>query len=172
MVHLLDNSLSAIGQKAFVNVPDYDSCARCDPQQDLIPSDCVGTAMMNMARYSSPEIDVSGDLADLVGYLGKLDFRKDQVSLEKLSAQAKALAGKSPALSQLQVLKNDVESSTNAINVLLQTIVAAHEGEARFRSQDLEMALQKEAALDRAIDVRMYTGTSGKDCRAAAMLIN
>lgn len=171
MIHLLDDSLSANSQNAFVNVPSYDSCARCDPQQDLIPSDCSGMGMMSLAGYASLEADVPGQLTDLVGFLEKLDFRKDQVDLGKLEALATALAGKSPALSQLRVLKNTLEDSTNALNVLLETMIAAHKTESSPRRQDLTMALQKEATLDRAIDFRMYTGTSGKDCRAAEMLI-
>ena len=101
MIHLLDDSLSANSQNAFVNVPSYDYCARCDPQQNLIPSDCSGMGMMSLAGYASLEADIPGQLTDLVGFLEKLDFRKDQVDLGKLEALATALAGKSPALSRL-----------------------------------------------------------------------
>ena len=43
MLHFLDDKLtnSNNAQKAYINVPTYDSCTRCDPQQDLIPSYCT-----------------------------------------------------------------------------------------------------------------------------------
>lgn len=172
MIHLLDNSLSANGQNAYVDVPTYDSCARCDPQQDLVPSDCPGMAAMSIADYSPSGADVSRELSDLVAFLEKLDFRKDQVNLGKLDEQATALMGKFPALSQLQVLKNDLVTSTDALNALLEIKTASRKRDAGAPSpENLKMAVRKEAVLNRTINYVMYSGTSGKDCRAAEMLI-
>ena len=171
MIHLLDDALSSNSQNAYINVPTYDSCARCDPQQDLIPSDCPGVGMMTIAIYPGGG-DVSGKLTDLVNFLEKLDFRKDQVGLGKLSDQATALKGKSPAFSQLQDLKGDLKASSDALNELLEAKAVARKADSNApRPQDLRTALHKEAELNFVIDEVIYSGTSGKDCRAAEMLI-
>jgi len=172
MIHLLDDSLSANGDKAFIDVPTYDSCARCDPQQALIPSDCPGVEMMTIVFYPGAD-DVSGKLTDLVSFLEKLGFAKDPTVLGELSNQAKVLAGKSPALSQLQQLKGDLRTSTDALNAMLEIKIRAlkTDSTAAPRPKDLRTALEKETALNHALDEVTYSGTSGKDCRAAEMLI-
>jgi hypothetical protein len=172
MIHLLDDSLSANGQNAFINVPTFDSCARCDPQQDMIPSDCPGVGIMTITFYPGADY-VSGRLTDLVNFLKKLGFPKDQVGLSELSDQAKVLTGKSPALSQMQQLKLNLKASTDALNAMLEIKIRAHNmaSTAAPRPEDLRAALEKESVLNRALDEVIYSGTSGKDCRAAEMLI-
>ena len=171
MVHLLDDSLSANSQNAYVDVPTYDSCARCDPQQDLIPSDCPGAGMMSITIYPMAT-DASRKLVDLVNFLQKLDFHEDQVELGKLSDQATALKGRSAALSQLQELADELRLSSNALKGLMDTDTAIQQTDSNEpRLQDLKVALEKEASLNRTIDETIYSGTSGKDCRAAEMLI-
>lgn len=171
MVHLLDDTLSANSQNAYANVPTYDSCARCDPQQDFIPSNCPGVGMMTITVYPGAH-DVSEKLTDLVSFLGKLGFQKDQVELGKLSDEATQLKGKSAALSEMQTLKDNLGASSKALNELLDSKATARKTDSvARRHQDLKMALDKEGELKLIIDEVIYSGTSGKDCRAAEMLI-
>jgi len=127
--------------------------------------------MMSITIYPMAT-DASRKLVDLVNFLQKLDFHEDQVELGKLSDQATALKGRSAALSQLQELADELRLSSNALKGLMDTDTAIHQTDSNEpRLQDLKVALEKEASLNRTIDETIYSGTSGKDCRAAEMLI-
>jgi hypothetical protein len=168
MIHLLDDSLSANAQNAYINVPTYDSCAKCDPQQDLLPSDCTAMVMASAADYSSPDMDIPAKLRNLVTFLAQVGIRDDQADLAQLSEQSRSLTGKSPVRSQLDKLTATLERSTDAIDILLDSISADSKG---LRLQGLKIAVQKEEDLTHAINLVKHAATSGKDCRAAEMLI-
>jgi hypothetical protein len=172
MIHLLDDSLSANAQNAYINVPTYDSCAKCDPQQDLLPSDCTAMVMASAADYSSPDMDIPAKLRNLVTFLAQVGIRDDQADLAQLSEQSRSLTGKSPVRSQLDKLSATLERSTDAIDILLDSISADSKANTNgLRLQGLKIAVQKEEDLTHAINLVKHAATSGKDCRAAEMLI-
>ena len=128
--------------------------------------------MMSLTFYPGAR-EVSAKLTALVSFLETLGFQKGQVGLGELSSLAETLTGKSPSLSQMQQLKGDLAISSTTLNGMLETKIRARkmESDAASRPEDLRTALEKEVALNRALDEVIYSGTSGKDCRAAEMWI-
>jgi hypothetical protein len=182
MLHLLDPNLKANSQKAYLDVPTYDNpCVPCDTQQETVGSDCIHlTSMM----HSREPLDIPTELDGLVTFLRGVALSDDQrkyVELPELSDIAETLRGKFALRSQLLNLKQVLMLSERHIDdLLLQLAIDARIAPAAAaaqpnRNQDLklrlEVAKRKESALADATEFAILSASSGKDCRAPAMLI-
>jgi hypothetical protein len=182
MLMLVDPQLTVNDQKAYINVPTYDSCSQCDPQQDLIPSDCSSMGMPLNVTYAPTMLDVPAALDLLVAFLGGPDFdpkQGGQVWLPQLADQAEGLRGKFPAEGQLVALKEILQNSEAGIAGLLDLKSAAgvtRSNEiARALPENRRVALKtaalQEQSLSQMADLSMLLAHSGKDCRAVVMLV-
>ncbi len=104
---LIDSQVAYNTAQKYINVPKYDSCAVCDPQQDQVPAFCPQMVMDNGLNYSPAKLDIPGNLNELITTLKNLDLNsgeKERTGLIALESQAKVFNGKSLSLSQLKTL--------------------------------------------------------------------
>jgi len=180
MIHLLDPPLTSNPNSAYINAPSYDSkCSPCDPQQDVLPSDCTGMTMGNDFDYSPAALNISGGLEELVSFLTKLGLDKEnntKVALEALRGEATSIGKQLPKQSQLEQLSIDLDNFSNGLNKLLQADDNAklqnHEkanvdGDRDANLQNAELQVQ---GLQLAV-YKAFAANSGKDCRSPEMLI-
>ena len=145
----------------------------CDPQNPN-QSDCILATIAHMGRtYQGPNIPPA--LANLVLFLHTLklsDSQKVNIKLSDLSSLSTALAGKFPTESRLVDLESRLkDSETGARATLVQLDSADAAKDKTSLSDSLELAVEKEKALADASAAVRYAATSGKDCRAATMLV-
>ena len=172
MLQLLDPFNTNNKNIAYVDLPKYDSCTQCDPQQDLVPSDCAATHMMESTVYEPADLDVPASLQTLVTLLQNTGVRDDQKKsiLLTLPTKSDQLKGKFATLNQLKALKEELENSATQINKLLKQL-KTEASPKWIVGRDLETALTVEQSLIKAAISQAALSISGKDCRALVMLV-
>lgn len=171
MIKLLDPNLTSNQNIAYINVPSYDGCARCDPQQDMISSDCTTMSMDTDMDYSPAALNIAGNLDALVSSLKRLNLGQhgnDRVALEALGQAADSLRGRLPRQLQLEHLRTSLEQSSIGIKALLDEDRKAKSG--KDREANLQSAELQVQGLAYAIEKALFA-RGGKDCRSAEMLI-
>jgi hypothetical protein len=182
MLGLVDPQLSDNPHKRYIDVPKFDAgCTPGDPQQVPYPNTSMKIGYEGADANSNP-INVPVELDMLVAYLKALDLANDgrQVALLELSGQANQFRGKFLRLSDLSDLRENLATSQEGLTQLLDelarnSITRSEKNRHALRPTDfklrLEAALLRERALEREADVSMLSIFSGKDCRAAVMLV-
>ncbi len=175
---LLDPLMQYNQYRAYVGVPTYNSCAKCDPQQDKVPSECTALAMtVSMANDPADSVmPIQPTLKAIVALLQKIDV--DAGTREKLLLdlpdQSNRLNGKFPRLSELRRLKETLALSqvtADKILIELKDKVRADAAKSWSAGRDLQAAIISEQNLIDAADRWTALSISGKDCRAPALLI-
>jgi hypothetical protein len=179
MLMLVDPQLSVNQSRAYINEDTYDSsCSPCDPQQDLIPSDCN---TMDPATLTTA--DVPEELSRVVALMEGLNLspkQAEQLQLPALKTQSENVSGRFPGQNELMSLKKTLLKSEEGIHDLLEVTSDSIAGKQPARGAalpsvtlrvGLESAESQEEALTRLADVDMMLAISGKDCRAVIMLV-
>jgi hypothetical protein len=179
MLMLVDPQLSANQSRAYINEDSYDaSCSPCDPQQDLISSECN---TMNPTTMTTP--DVSEGLNRLVALIEGLNLepkKAEQIQLPTLKKQSENVSAGFPDQNELMSLKKTLLKSEEGIHGLLKLPSDSITRKQPDRGAGLpsvtvrvglESAESQEEALTRIADVDMMLAISGKDCRAVIMLV-
>jgi hypothetical protein len=175
---LLDPLMQYNQNRAYLGVPSYNSCAKCDPQQDKVPSECTGTTMTGSMAYDAGEsvMPIQSKLKSIVARLQKIDVNAEtrEKLLLDLPEQSNRLNGKFPRLSELRHLKETLASSqVTAGRVLadLKDKVRADAAKNWNAARDLQTAMTSEQNLIDTADRWTVLSISGKDCRTPALLI-
>jgi hypothetical protein len=175
MLTLLDPQLSIQKNKdkAYTGVPAPTACTACDPQQDVVPSECSLKAMGRAMEYDPEITDISANLDSLVSFLQDLKLQGDakKAVLVDLPKLQDTLHGKFPSQSQLGALETSLHSSQKALHDLL-TEQQERKVNGVESQQNLQIALQKEQGLSRIAEQFHLLSISGKDCRAPLLRIN
>lgn len=177
MLHLIDPNLDNSGNKprAYTGVQDYSFCMICDPQNPNRPSD--GTCPPPMGQHSIRQPNIAQALDQLVKFLGQLrlaDSQKVRIETSALSTTSESIQGKFPTLSwllDLESLLADSERGLNSVEEDLMSADRAHSKNDNSLAHSLRVAAGKEQLLQDAVLYLMDSATNGKDCRAAAMLV-
>jgi len=187
MLPLVDPSLKNNADKAYVDMATYDlGCTPGDPQQVPVPAVDASMHMMPTAvglDYAFTATDISASLDTLAAYLRSLGLQhglEEQIAVPELSHQAEQLRGKFPRLSDLTQLSANLTKSRDGINRLLpqtnlRSGITLQNSMSRKRNFDLapqfNVALFKEQALQIEAQATALSIISGKDCRAALILV-
>jgi hypothetical protein len=186
MLGLVDRNAANNPDKAYLDMPAYDkNCTPGDPQQIPFP---LADSSIDMGHSTSEgemssTTNVATSLDTLVVYLRSLKLQhgvEESLSLPQLSDQADQLRGKVPRLSNLSELSAYLKNSQEVIsNLLMQLKAQSHETARRMTShrQDadlpirLNVVLLRERALQAEAQFAALSIISGKDCRAAMVLV-
>ena len=171
MLKLLDPLMQYNQDKPYVDVPSYSACAKCDPQQGQVPSECtVQTMAVNMASdFSEPPVQPV--LESLVSLIQRMDVDAGAIRrlLMDLDKQSEKLKGKFPRVSELRSLKDTLLSSQAAASILL---VDLKDKKTNWKvGRDLQAMVKLEQELVESADRWTLLSISGKDCRAPALFI-
>jgi hypothetical protein len=170
MLKLLDPLMQSNADKAYVDVPVYNACSQCDPQQDSLSSTCTAP-LMTVAMVSDSLEPVQPELQILVGLIQKLEVGTEAKKnlLLDLDKQSENLKGKFPRVSELHKLKGTLASSKNAAGKLL---VSLEDKKSRWEvGRDLQAIVKMEQDLMDSADRWTLLSISGKDCRAPALFV-
>lgn len=171
MLKLLDPLMQYNQDKPYIDVPSYNACAKCDPQQDMVPSDCTAQAMAASMASDTSEASVQPALEALVGLIQKIEVDADSKKrlLLDLDKQSEKLKGKFPRVSELRSLKDTLLSSQTAASKLL---IALKDKKTNWKAgRDLQAMVKLEQQLLESADRWTLLSISGKDCRAPALFI-
>lgn len=186
MLGLVDKNAANNPDKAYIDMPSYDkNCTPGDPQQIPLPlaDNSIDMGHSPSEGEMSSTKDVAASLDTLVVYLRSLKLRhgvEETLSLPQLSEQANQLRAKVPRLSDLSQLMANLKKSQEGISDLLVQLSAksretAHKMTSDRRDADLairmNVALLRERALQIEAQFTWLSIISGKDCRAAMILV-
>lgn len=184
MLGLVDKNIANNPDKAYIDMPTYDkNCTPGDPQQ--IPVALADSPMGHSPSEGemSSTKDVAASLDTLVVYLRSLKLQhgvEETLSLPQLSEKANQLQSKVPRLSDLLQLTAILTKSQEGISELLVQLNAQlHETAHKMTSDrtDADLAIRLNVALlrERALQIEAQFAAlsiiSGKDCRAAMILV-
>ena len=183
MLGLVDPQLSANPHKRYIDVPDFDkSCTPGDPQQ--IPHHPVTSMATHSkeAKMKPVNPNIPEELDALVKSLRSLDLAEagSRVALPALEEQAQNFRGKFLRASDLSKLRDNLAASQTGLTQLLNerakgTGTMLDKNRHRLRPDEFKLkvgiALQRERTLQRDADLSMLSIYSGKDCRAAIILV-
>ena len=182
MLGLVDPQLSDNPHKRYIDVPDFDkTCTPNDPQQTPYhPMTSIATHSKE-GKMKPVNPNISEELEALVKSLQSLDLPDDgsQVALPALDGQAKDFSGKFLRVSDLSKLGDNLAKSRTGLTALLRERAKGAGTMSKNRhglgpdefKLKVGIALEQESALQHDADLSMLSIYSGKDCRAAIILV-
>lgn len=171
MLKLLDPLMQYNQDKPYIDVPSYNACTKCDPQQDMVPSECTARAMAVSMASDASEPPVQPALESLVALIQRIEVGADSKKrvLLDLDKQSEKLKGKFPRVSELRGLKDTLLSSQTAASKLL---IDLKDKKTNWKAgRDLQAVVTLEQGLVESADRWTLLSISGKDCRAPALFV-
>jgi hypothetical protein len=175
MLKLVDPTLAYNAGKKYIGMSSYlKNCTDNDPQQGTYPFLSPASSMSHGFDGTSSSMDIPGTLHKLVSYL-----KESSLPVGELEPQDKQLRGKIPRVSNLTELARNLEQSEDVLSNLLTAYIkkSSSPNENYLRNDEservgrLQVALLMEQTLESQADFVALSILSGKDCRAAIVLV-
>lgn len=176
MTSLIDLGSNPQFAYLFDQMTFVEECQRCDPQQQNIPSDCSAGAHPTMTPAVA---DLVVGLGGVISQLQPLQSpdSKCQYAVCDLQQLKAELASPAANLATLSSIERSLQQSENALLVALEDDATKQGSERKAnanessRSLQIKLALSTERFFMPAVVQVKSAATSGKDCRAAEMLV-